>query len=119
MARTTSHSQSRSLAVAAGRSPLDRSRARKAPQVAGPLRVVPLEAPARAQVGSLGLGDGNRLFVGVDHEHQVRRGTHILDAAKRALELVLLARQLKQLFLGETLMVTVEKFLERLEPLVQ
>src|SRR6185437_10885730 len=50
-----------------------------------------------------GLGDGDRLLVGVDHEHQIGHCAHVLDAAERALELVLLAGELQQLLLGEAM----------------
>ena len=47
-----------------------------------------------------GLLDRNRLLVGVDDEQQVRQAAHVLDAAERAVELVALALDVEQLFLG-------------------
>jgi len=63
------------------------------------------------------LGDGDRFFVGIDDEHQVRHRAHVLDAAERALELVLLAGELEQLLLGETVMLALKQLLKRLEAL--
>src|SRR5690606_34288208 len=40
------------------------------------------------------------LLVGVDHEQEVRRAAHLLDAAQRLIELVALARELQHLLLG-------------------
>src|SRR5208282_5070276 len=48
-----------------------------------------------------GFGDRNRLLVGVDDEKEVGKATHFLDAAKGALELAALAREVQRLFLGE------------------
>src|SRR5690242_16780497 len=39
--------------------------------------------------------DGDRLFIGVDHEDDVGQAAHLLDAAERALELVAIARDLQ------------------------
>ena len=59
-----------------------------------------------------GLGDGDCLLVGVNHEHQIRHCAHVLDAAERALELVLLAGELQQLLLGEAMGLASEQLLE-------
>ncbi len=66
--------------------------------------------PVRIAVGVDDRGDRNvqaaRLFqrdvflVGVDHEQQVGQAAHLLDAAERAVELFLLARERQALFLG-------------------
>ena len=42
----------------------------------------------------------NRFLVGVDHENQIWCAAHILDAAKRPLQLVAFAGQAEQFFLG-------------------
>src|SRR6266851_946285 len=49
----------------------------------------------------VGLVDRDRLLVGVDDEEHVGQTAHLLDAAKRALELVAVARQLEKLALGQ------------------
>ena len=43
----------------------------------------------------LGLGDGDLLLVGVDHEQQVGQPAHLLDAAQRRVERVAVARELQ------------------------
>ena len=53
--------------------------------------------------------DRDRFLVGVDHEHQVGHAAHVLDAAQRLLELVLLAGERQQLLLGEALRLAGEQ----------
>ncbi len=61
------------------------------------------------------LGDGDRLLVGVDHEHEVGRRAHVLDAAERPLELILLAGELEELLLGEAVGLPRQQLLQRFE----
>ena len=48
-----------------------------------------------------GFGDGDGFLVGVDDEQHVRQAAHLLDAAQRTLQLVLLAQQAQQFLLGQ------------------
>ena len=50
---------------------------------------------------ALGLLDRELLLVGVDHEQEVGRAAHVLDAAERLVELLLLAGEHQALLLGE------------------
>ena len=61
---------------------------------------------------ALGLEDGDRFLVGVDHEHQVGRRAHVLDAAERLVELLALAVEVQALLLGEALGFAGEQFVE-------
>src|SRR5262245_32914583 len=54
------------------------------------------------------LGDGDRLLVGVDDEHEIGKRSHVLDAAEGPLELLLLAGELEQLLLGEAVSFTLQ-----------
>ncbi len=47
--------------------------------------------------------DRDVFLVGVDHEHEVGKPAHVLDAAKCAVELVALALQRQPFFLGVAL----------------
>src|ERR1700733_1448008 len=58
------------------------------------------EDRSHRDVQPLGFLDRDVFLVGVDHEDHVRQAAHVLDAAKRAVELVALALQRQPLFLG-------------------
>ena len=64
----------------------------------------------------LGLGDGDLLLVGVDHEQQVGQAAHFLDAAERLVERVAIARELQDLLLGSPLGLAGKHFVQLLQP---
>src|SRR5690606_37337874 len=47
--------------------------------------------------------NGNRFLVGVNDEHQVRRGAHVADTTESALKLFTLTLEVQTLLLGEAL----------------
>ncbi len=65
----------------------------------------------------VGLGDRDRLLVGVDDEDDVGNPAHVLDAAQGAFQLVTLAREVEELLLGEAVGLAGEHLLEHPQPL--
>ena len=61
---------------------------------------------------AIGLLDRQRFLIGVDDENQVGRAAHVLDAAKRLLELVALSREQQTLFLGDARGARAQHFVE-------
>src|SRR5690606_29543118 len=61
---------------------------------------------------TLGFLNSDRLLVGVDDEHQVRRRAHVLDAAESLVELLALALEVQTLLLGEALSFRSEQFVK-------
>src|ERR1700682_2550926 len=66
-------------------------------------RVVRVDDADDGNAERLGLGHRDLVEAHVDHEERVRDAAHVLDAAQRALELLLLAREVELLLLGEAL----------------
>ncbi len=65
-----------------------------------------------------GLGHGDILMTGIDHEHCVRQRIHVLDAAQALLQTVAFARQLEHFLLDQALEAAVAVHrLEFLEPI--
>src|SRR5829696_7175878 len=78
-----------------------------------PLRVaVGVDDGGDRDVQALGLFDRERFLVGFDHEQEVGGAAHVLDAAERLLELLLLAGEHEALFLGEAGAANAERLVE-------
>ena len=62
------------------------------------------------QLGGFGHGDG--FLVGVDHEQDVGQAAHLLDAAERPFQLVALAGQTQEFFLGQADVLVLDLLLD-------
>src|SRR5690606_28953132 len=61
---------------------------------------------------TLGFLNSNRLFIGINDEHQIRNRSHILDTTQSTIKFFTLALKIKAFLLGEPLRLTSKKIIK-------